>query len=136
MEDNQDSLRKTLEGNLDRVEANAKQVGGHHYKTGGEQHWDRVHRLGMNWYAANVTKYVERYRQKNGLEDLKKARHYLDKLIEVETAEYKTGPLTPLGYGAVMGVDRAAQLTENWKAERTAPRHPYDGREAEGSIAD
>ena len=32
----------------------------------------------------NVIKYLCRYRDKNGVEDLRKARHYLDKLIEVE----------------------------------------------------
>jgi len=31
-----------------------------------------------------VIKYVVRYRSKGGVEDLKKARHYLDKLIEIE----------------------------------------------------
>jgi hypothetical protein len=31
-----------------------------------------------------VVKYVVRYKQKNGVEDLKKARHYLDMLIEME----------------------------------------------------
>lgn len=32
----------------------------------------------------NVLKYVTRYDLKNGVEDLKKARNYLDKLIELE----------------------------------------------------
>lgn len=36
-------------------------------------------------YAGNVIKYVWRYRHKNGVEDLKKCRWYLDRLIsEVE----------------------------------------------------
>lgn len=94
--------------------ANEVQVGGNHYKKeGGEQHWDRVHRLGMNWYAANVTKYVERYKEKNGLEDLRKAQHYLSKLIEVETLS--TQRAAKAGYGSVMSggaPDRA--------------RHPYE----------
>lgn len=37
--------------------------------------------------VANVIKYVWRYKFKNGTEDLKKARWYLDKLIEHETLE-------------------------------------------------
>ena len=74
------------------MNADKRQVGGSHYKKdGGEQHWDRVHRLGLNWFAANVTKYVERYKEKNGLQDLEKARHYLDKLIEVEAAKLDDG---------------------------------------------
>lgn len=32
----------------------------------------------------NVLKYLTRYRQKNGVEDLKKARWYLDKIISVK----------------------------------------------------
>jgi hypothetical protein len=65
--------------------ANDYQIGGDHYKkVPGEQHWDRVARLGLNYFQAMVTRYVERYRDKNGVEDLKKARHFLDKLIELE----------------------------------------------------
>jgi Protein of unknwon function (DUF3310) len=36
------------------------------------------------FYRLNILKYVDRYRDKNGLEDLKKARDYLDMLIELE----------------------------------------------------
>lgn len=69
--------------------ANATQVGGEHYKTEeGEQHWDRMWRFYREaWFVGNITKYVERYRDKNGIEDLKKAQHYLQKLIELEEAE-------------------------------------------------
>lgn len=38
--------------------------------------------------VGNVIKYVWRYRQKNGIEDLRKARWYLDKLISTE--EFRT----------------------------------------------
>jgi hypothetical protein len=41
-------------------------------------------RLGLNYFQAMITRYVERYRDKNGVEDLRKARHFLDKLIELE----------------------------------------------------
>lgn len=70
------------------MSANDTQVGGSHYRKTGEQHWDRMWRMYREaWFVGNVTKYVERYREKNGLEDLRKARHYLDKLIELEEAE-------------------------------------------------
>lgn len=36
----------------------------------------------MGWNVGNVIKYVSRYKNKNGLEDLKKAKWYLDNLIE------------------------------------------------------
>lgn len=68
---------------------NDTQVGGDHYKTGGEEHWDRVHRLGLDYFQAAVTKYVERCWKKNGLEDLKKARHFLDKYISIKEDEQR-----------------------------------------------
>ena len=67
--------------------ANDRQVGGSHYKTGSEEHWDRVARLNLDYFQAQITKYVERWRKKNGIEDLKKARHFLDKYIEIEEAK-------------------------------------------------
>jgi len=66
-------------------EANKIQVGGRHYQTNGEQHWDRMYRMfGPGYFIGCITKYVERYQRKNGYEDLLKARHFLDKLIELE----------------------------------------------------
>lgn len=38
----------------------------------------------LSWCQANIVKYVCRFRLKNGLEDLAKARHYLDMLEEME----------------------------------------------------
>lgn len=67
------------------LDPNDYQVGGDHYrKTPGEQHWDRVARLKLNYFQAMITRYVERYRDKNGIEDLKKAKHFLEKLISLE----------------------------------------------------
>ena len=66
-------------------EANKIQVGGDHYKQsdGKEEHWDRVHRLGLDYFQGQITKYVERWKLKNGIQDLQKARHFLDKYIEL-----------------------------------------------------
>lgn len=73
-------------------DANSRQVGGDHYKQkdGGEEHWDRVARLGLDYFQACITKYIERWRSKGGIQDLQKARHYLDKYIELETAKQPT----------------------------------------------
>lgn len=62
--------------------ANKIQVGGTHYKTKIE-HWDWVHANDLNYFEGQITKYVARARKKNGMEDLKKARHFLDKYIEL-----------------------------------------------------
>lgn len=47
----------------------------------------------QNGYAAymigNVIKYLWRFQDKDGIQDLKKARHYLDFLIEEAEAEQK-----------------------------------------------
>jgi len=62
--------------------ARAKQVGGSHYKDKAMQPWDIIDAWELNFYAGNVVKYILRYRHKDGLQDLQKARHYIDKLIE------------------------------------------------------
>lgn len=75
------------------MSANDRQEGGDHYrKQSGEQHWDRLVRLyGLEkarcYFIGNITAYVERYLEKDGIKDLKKARHYIDKLIELEEAD-------------------------------------------------
>lgn len=71
------------------MSANNRQVGGDHYKTGGEEHWDRVARLGLDYFQGQITKYVERWKKKGGVQDLHKARHFLDKYIELAEAEQK-----------------------------------------------
>lgn len=40
----------------------------------------------FDWAIANVIKYVSRYKRKNGIEDLEKARWYLNHQIELEKA--------------------------------------------------
>ena len=68
--------------------ANQRQVGGEHYNAHGRkdiQHWDIVHIFGLGYFEGQITKYLFRWKSKNGLQDLEKARHYLDKLIELET---------------------------------------------------
>lgn len=65
-------------------EATAQQVGGDHYEKMAIQPWEVIQRGALDFWEGNVIKYVMRYRDKNGLEDLKKARHYLDYLIERE----------------------------------------------------
>ena len=60
------------------------QVGGSHYKDKGSsmQPWAIIDAWGLDFYAGNVLKYILRHQYKDGVEDLKKARHYLDRMIE------------------------------------------------------
>jgi hypothetical protein len=62
-----------------------EQVGGGHYKDLAIQPAEFIHKNGIGYMEGAVIKYLTRWRNKNGLEDLKKARHYLDLLIEMET---------------------------------------------------
>ena len=64
--------------------ANDVQVGGKHYRTA-IQHWDYVIANDIPYLEAQIIKYVSRWRSKNGMEDLKKALHFLNKLIEVNS---------------------------------------------------
>lgn len=61
-----------------------RQEGGDHYKKYAIEPVEFCHRNGLTWCQANVVKYAVRFRDKGGLEDLKKARHYLDMLVEFE----------------------------------------------------
>ena len=58
------------------------QVGGSHYQKYAIQPIEFIIKNNIPFLEANVIKYVVRYKDKNGLEDLKKAKHYLEMLIE------------------------------------------------------
>lgn len=70
------------------MDANDEQVGGYHYITKSVQPWEAMESWmseeafkGFIW--GNVIKYISRWEDKGGKQDLEKARHYLDKLIEI-----------------------------------------------------
>lgn len=70
------------EGGDQAPSANSRQVGGSHYKDKRIEPWDFILANGMDFFQGEVIKHVSRWRDKAGLEDLLKARHYLDKYIE------------------------------------------------------
>lgn len=70
------------------MEANKIQVGGTHYKTKAVQPWDAMQSCMskeefVGFLRGNVIKYTMRCNDKGGVEDLKKAHHYMVKLLEV-----------------------------------------------------
>lgn len=71
-------MRKT------KQQARDKQVGGNHYKTMAIQPTEFIHKNNLSFLQGNVIKYVSRYKQKNGLEDLQKAKHYIELIIQFE----------------------------------------------------
>jgi len=67
------------------VSALDKQVSGKHYKDKGIQPIVYIHANNLGFCEGNVVKYVTRWREKGGEADLKKAIHYLELLIQLET---------------------------------------------------
>ena len=65
--------------------ASSEQEGGDHYAVMKIQPIEFILANELGFCEGNVIKYLCRYKRKNGLEDLKKARQYLDFLIERES---------------------------------------------------
>lgn len=61
-----------------------EQIGGEHYKMA-IQPIEYIHANNLGFIEGNVVKYISRWRNKNGVEDLKKIKHCVDLLIELET---------------------------------------------------
>ena len=59
-----------------------KQIGGTHYELQKIQPIDYIEANNLSFCEGNIIKYVTRWRYKNGLEDLEKAKWYLDRLID------------------------------------------------------
>lgn len=70
---------------MDALNPLDKQVAGSHYKDLPIQPVEYIHANAMGYLEGNVVKYVSRWRKKNGIADLEKAKHYIELLIELET---------------------------------------------------
>lgn len=69
----------------DRSRVNSIQIGGEHYKKHkGYEPWDVVNAWNLGYLDGTALKYIARWRDKNGVQDLQKAVHFLEKLIEQE----------------------------------------------------
>ena len=60
------------------------QVGGGHYKDLKIQPIEFIHANGIPYIEGCVIKYMARWRDKNGIEDLEKAKHFIQLLIYLE----------------------------------------------------
>jgi hypothetical protein len=76
-------LKVTLEEE-EAFDALAKQVAGSHYKDLPIQPVEFIYANAIGYFEGNVIKYVSRWRKKNGIADLEKAKHYIELLIELE----------------------------------------------------
>ena len=68
-----------------------RQEGGSHYKNLVIQPVEYCHKNGLGFCESSVVKYVTRWRDKNGIADLRKARHFIDLLIEMEMGAESNG---------------------------------------------
>ena len=55
-----------------------KQIGGSHYKSFRIQPYEFISKNDLSFFQGNVIKYVCRYKDKNGIQDLEKIKHYCD----------------------------------------------------------
>ena len=62
----------------------AEQVGGTHYSRLSIEPIQFIEANGLGYSEGNVVKYISRWKNKNGLEDLNKAKWYVERLIQVE----------------------------------------------------
>ena len=118
------------------MSANETQVGGTHYKQkeGQLEHWDLATMYQWDPFQYQITKYVMRWKDKHAthekrLEDLKKARHFLDKYIEDAAqwdrwTEKEKSAKTPSPYAGLhpLGDIRLSEAphmydTADWKCE-------------------
>ena len=58
-----------------------------HYTQGSMEVIEAIEGLSLNYHQGNIIKYVSRYNMKGGIQDLQKARWYLDRLILLEERE-------------------------------------------------
>ena len=81
-----DNARKMRneDARIEKTEVLTTQVGGDHYSKLAIQPVEYINANHLTYLQGNVIKYVTRYKDKNGLQDLQKARHYIDILIELE----------------------------------------------------
>jgi len=64
----------------------ATQVGGDHYSKMKIQPFDYIMQNNIGWAEGNAIKYLSRWKDKGGVEDLRKARHLIDMLIDFNTS--------------------------------------------------
>lgn len=71
------------------MKANDKQIGGSHYAMP-IQAWDFIAVNGIGFMEGSAISYLSRWRRKGGVEDLRKAIHFIEKLIELEDEKVRT----------------------------------------------
>ena len=79
-----DEIVYNLNIEAEKEKARDKMIGGEHYRQGGIQPIEYIHANSLSFCEGNVVKYITRWRHKDGLKDLEKAKHYIELLMELE----------------------------------------------------
>ena len=114
-------------------EVDKRQEGGTHYKNHknpSQEHWNLARDLNWDYFTAQIIKYMMRWRSKGGVGDLKKAAHFLEKLIDLETAHAQLSPLTK-HQGAEWGrVEDAPKdiVNDRWGGAEDVPKANVNDR--------
>lgn len=121
--------RQEIGEHLDRE----RQVGGSHYRNYAIQPIEYIVANDLSFLAGNVVKYVTRYKDKNGLEDINKAIHYLELIKEFEypakdgVSSNVEAVLKELDDGKANGQN--TQCDPNEPVRWTGPELSYRGQE-------
>tara|TARA_R110000765_G_scaffold281888_1_gene379147 strand:- start:178 stop:408 length:231 start_codon:yes stop_codon:yes gene_type:complete len=67
------------------------QVGGAHYRSSAIQPITYIHANKLSFIEGSIVKYITRWRDKGGVQDLEKIKHYVDLLIELEDNQGNVG---------------------------------------------
>lgn len=70
-----------------KTPADDKQISGDHYKKLDPEPWNVITAWGLGYLDGTALKYIARWRDKGGIDDIRKAIHFLEKFIEVESAK-------------------------------------------------
>ena len=66
------------------------QIGGTHYSTMQIQPIEYIHANNVPFLEGNIIKYIMRHKKKNGVQDLEKAKHYLEILIQLDYGKHSS----------------------------------------------
>ena len=66
------------------------QIGGNHYKDYTIQPVEFIHANNVPFLEGNIIKYIMRHKKKNGIQDLEKAKHYLEILIQLDYGKHSS----------------------------------------------
>tara|TARA_R100001079_G_C4353487_1_gene111982 strand:- start:327 stop:575 length:249 start_codon:yes stop_codon:yes gene_type:complete len=80
----------TNKGLFEEIFPQDKQIGGSHYKDMAIQPFEFISKNELTFFQGNVIKYVCRYKQKNGIQDLEKVIHYCQlEILKLKDAKKK-----------------------------------------------